>query len=65
MKKSRSNSVCVTEIGTTDGPLGDYPEKFLNHLRAEHYSKKSIHDYTKRLNVLNRQMRTRRRPNGS
>jgi integrase/recombinase XerD len=57
MKKSRSNSDYTTKIGTTDGPLGDYPEKFLNYLRAEHYSKKSIHDYTKHLNFLNRQMR--------
>ena len=57
MKTSRSNSVWITEIGTTDGPLGNYPEKFLNYLRAEHYSKKSIYDYTKRLKVLSRQMR--------
>lgn len=56
MKNSRSNSVCATEIGATHGPLGDYPEKFLSYLTNEHYSRKSIHDYIKRLNVLNRQM---------
>jgi len=57
MKTSRSNSIWTIEIGTTDGPLGNYPEKFLNYLRADHYSKKSIRDYTKLLNVLSRQMR--------
>lgn len=42
MNTSRSNSVCTNEIGTTEDPLDDYPEKFLSHLKAEYYSKKSI-----------------------
>jgi len=59
MDTSTSNSVCSTGIGATHGPLADYPEKFLSHLKAEHYSKKSIRDYTKCLDVLSRRMRKR------
>jgi integrase/recombinase XerD len=60
MKTAKPNRVCNPEVGASDSPLGDYPEKFRSYLEAEHYSKSSIRECARFINDLDRLMKKKK-----
>ncbi|MDA2925423.1 hypothetical protein MYX65_12395, partial [Acidobacteria bacterium AH-259-L09] len=56
MNTVRSHNTNV-EIGSVNGPLGDYPCRFRSHLESQHYSRATIAQYARCIDALGQLMK--------